>query len=149
MVYNPFSGELFSARRGHGAYLGSQRLQAPDLDLAHSLLIFGSAVYYPELIQKSLRLFNLAFPLVQDVRRFGSAALDLCFLAAGRAGVFFENRLCPWDIAAGSLIAQEAGVIVTQLDGTPLDFFRKCPVLAGVPSAWKQLYAVYQKGGLE
>ena len=81
---------------------------------------------------------------MQDIRRFGSAALDLCYLAAGKAGAFFECRLCPWDYAAGSLIAQEAGCIVTQMDGTPLDLFRKCGVLAGSPRAWQGLREVFQ-----
>lgn len=143
VVYNPFTDELYSASLGGGAYRNGKRLHAPDRPLSHSLLLFGSAVYYPELIQTTLRLFNRCFPLVQDVRRFGSAALDLCELAAGRAGAFFECRLCPWDYAAGSLIAQEAGVRVTKLDGGSLNFFAKDSLLAGTPLCWEQLYHLF------
>ena len=139
LVYNPYDGELYTAQRGRGARLNGVPIRCKDRDLAHSLLIFGTALYYPELTQQTLTAFNRAFPLVQDVRRFGSAALDLCYLAAGKAGVFFECRLCPWDYAAGSLIAEEAGCRVTQMDGTPLDFFRKCSVLAGSPDAYGRL----------
>ena len=110
----------------------------------HSLLIFGTALYYRDLVGETLRLFHAAFPLVQDVRRFGSAALDLCYLAAGKAGVFFECRLSPWDYAAGSLIAREAGCLVTQPDGTPIDLFRKCGILAGSPTAFRELLQVFQ-----
>ena len=110
-------------------------------------MIFGTALYYPELTQQTLTAFNRAFPLVQDVRRFGSAALDLCYLAAGKAGVFYEARLCPWDYAAGSLIAREAGCLVTALDGGPLDYYRKCSVLAGSPTAYRQALAVVKEGG--
>ena len=144
VVYNPYDGELYAARHGEGATLNGAPISCADKALDHSLLIFGSALYYRELVPETLRLFNAAFPLVQDIRRFGSAALDLCYLAAGKAGAFFECRLCPWDYAAGSLIAQEAGCIVTQMDGTPLDLFRKCGVLAGSPRAWQGLREVFQ-----
>ena len=88
VIYNPYDGELYAARRGRGATLNGSPIHCRDDALDHSLLIFGSALYYRELVPQTLGLFNLAFPLVQDVRRFGSAALDLCYLAAGKAGVF-------------------------------------------------------------
>ena len=145
VVFNPFTGELFSARRGGGSFRNGRRLRVEDRPLSHSLLLFGSAVYYPELIETTLRLFGLCFPLAQDVRRFGSAALDLCDFAAGRAGAFFECRLCPWDYAAGSLIAEEAGVKVTKLDGSPLGFFAKGSVLAGTPTCWEELRRLFSE----
>lgn len=135
VVYNPYDGELYAAQRGKGAKLNGSPIHCQDKALDHSLLIFGSALYYRELVPQTLGLFNLAFPLVQDVRRFGSAALDLCYLAAGKAGIFFEARLCPWDYAAGSLIAAEAGCLVTQLDGSVPELFEKSSILAGSPRA--------------
>ena len=135
VVFNPYDRELYAARRGGGASLNGSPIHCQDRALDHSLLIFGSALYYRELVPQTLGLFNLAFPLVQDVRRFGSAALDLCYLAAGKAGVFFEARLCPWDYAAGSLIAAEAGCLVTQLDGSAPELFEKSSILAGSPRA--------------
>ena len=101
VVYNPFDGETYTARRGGGAFLNGRPIRTADRDLEHSILIFGTALYYRELTERTLTVFNRVFPLVQDVRRFGSAALDLCYVAAGKAGVFFECRLCPWDYAAG------------------------------------------------
>lgn len=145
LVYNPYDGELYAARRGQGAALNGVPIHCRDHPLDRSLLIFGSALYYRELVPETLRLFNLAFPLVQDIRRFGSAALDLCYLAAGRAGAFYECRLCPWDYAAGALIAEEAGCKVSQLNGTPLDLFQKSSVLAGSPTAYRSLYALFQE----
>lgn len=142
VVFNPYTDELFSAKRGEGAFLNGKRLHAEDHDLEHSLLIFGSALYYRDLVPLTLQVFNDVFPLVQDIRRFGAAALDFCYIAAGKAGVFFEGRLCPWDYAAGSLIAQEAGAVVTAMSGAPLDFYRKCSVLAGTPTAHRQLLAL-------
>ena len=139
VVYNPFDGELYTAQRGKGAWLNGAPIRCKDHDLERTILIFGSALYYRELVPRTLRLFNAAFPLVQDIRRFGSAALDLCYLAAGKAGAFFEARLCPWDYAAGSLIAREAGCRISQLDGSDLDLFGKCSVLAGSPRAYQSL----------
>lgn len=146
VVFNPYDGELYAAQRGKGAWLNGKPIVCVDRPLDRSLLIFGSALYYRDLVGETLRLFNAAFPLVQDIRRFGSAALDLCYLAAGKAGAFFECRLCPWDYAAGSLIAREAGCTVTQLDGSPIDLFNKCGILAGSPGAWRELLALFQKG---
>lgn len=145
LVYNPYDGELYTAQRGKGAFLNGAPIHTEDRALSRSLLIFGSALYYRELIGQTLDIFRAAFPLVQDIRRFGSAALDLCYLAAGKAGVFYECRLCPWDYAAGSLIAEEAGCRVTQLDGTALSFDRNCSVLAGSPKAYNALAALIQK----
>lgn len=139
VVYNPFAEELYYAKKGEGAYFSGKRLEAADRDLEHSLLLFGSGSYYRSLVGRSLAIFQAAFPRVQDVRRFGSAALDLCYLAAGRAGAFFECRLCPWDYAAGGLIAREAGVITTNLEGAPLSLCAKDSVLAGVPTAYQEL----------
>lgn len=145
IVYNPYDGELYAAERGKGATLNGMPIRCRDQALDHSLLIFGSALYYRELVPETLRLFNLAFPLVQDIRRFGSAALDLCYLASGKAGAFFECRLCPWDYAAGSLIAREAGCKVTQIDGSDLDLLRKSSVLAGSPIAYEALLRLFNR----
>ena len=144
LVYNPYDGELYTARRGQGAWLGDRPIRCADHDLEHSLLIVGTALYYRELTGKTLDILNTVFPLVQDIRRFGSAALDLCYLAAGRAGVFFECRLCPWDYAAGSLIAREAGCLVSQIEGGDLDYFNKCSVAAGSPAAYRQFMAALE-----
>lgn len=145
VVYNPFDGELYTAQRGCGACLNGRPIACRDRDITHSLLIFGTALYYRNLVPRTLRLFNAAFPLVQDVRRFGSAALDLCYLATGRAGLFFECLLCPWDYAAASLIAREAGCLVTQIEGGALDLFQKSSVLAGTPTAYSALFDLFRQ----
>lgn len=144
VVYNPYDGECYTAQRDRGAFRNGIPIHCADRDLEHSLLIFGTALYYRDLVDQTMTLFNRAFPLVQDVRRFGSAALDLCYVAAGKAGVFFECRLCPWDYAAGSLIAAEAGCRVTQIDGSPLRFDRKCSVLVGAPTAYAGLREAFR-----
>lgn len=130
-VYNPYFDELFTAQRGCGAFLNGETIRCTDADLAHSLVLFGSAIYYRETIPFTQALVCELLPDTLDFRRGGSAALDLCYLAAGRGDLFFECCLRPWDYAAGSLIAQEAGATVTALDGSPLRFVDRCSVAGG------------------
>lgn len=130
-VFNPYFDEMFTAQRGKGAFLNGKPIHATQVPLSESLVLFGSAVYYRETVPATLRFVEELFPQVLDFRRGGAAALDLCYIAAGRCDLFFECRLQPWDYAAGSLIAQEAGAEVTALDGSPLRFDRPCSVAAG------------------
>ena len=145
VVYNPYYDELFTAQRGKGAFLNGEPIHVTDADMDHSLLLFGSAIYYRETIPATLRFVEELFPRVLDFRRGGSAALDLCYLAAGRADVYFECCIRPWDYAAGSLIAQEAGATVTALDGTPLRFVDRCSVAAGNLNSYCDLMEVAKK----
>ncbi len=138
-VYNPFAGELFTAEKGRGAYLNGNALHVTDADLPHSLVLLGSAIYYRDTIPATLRFIEELFPITLDVRRGGSAALDLCYVAAGKADLFFECCLRPWDYAAGSLIVTEAGGTVSALDGTPLRFYDRCSVAAGNPNNYPAL----------
>ncbi|MBR4308369.1 MAG: inositol monophosphatase [Oscillospiraceae bacterium] len=131
VVYNPYAREMFTAALGQGAYLNGQRLHMTQVDLDHSLVLFGSAIYYRETVPATIRLVEELLPRVLDFRRGGSAALDLCYLAAGKADLFFEACLRPWDYAAGSLMVTEAGGIVTALDGSTLRFYDRCSVAAG------------------
>lgn len=130
VVYNPFRGELYAAQRGKGATLNGRPIRVSDSDAAHAILLCGSTAYDRELTDKHFAMMRRLYDCTGDYRRLGAAALDLCYIAAGRAEVFFECRLRPWDIAAGSLILTEAGGQITQLDGTPIDVLHNCSVFA-------------------
>lgn len=130
-VFNPYFDEMFTAQRGRGAFLNGKPIHVNEVPLAESMVLFGSAIYYRETVPATVRFVEELFPKVLDFRRGGSAALDLCYLAAGRGDLFFECRLQPWDYAAGSLIAREAGATVTALDGSPLLLDRPCSIAAG------------------
>ncbi len=130
VIYNPYLDEMFYAQRGKGAFCNGTPLHVSEKPLADGLTIFGSAAYYPELNDESFRLLRLCFDHSMDIRRSGSAALDLCSIAAGRAELFFELRLQPWDYAAGALIVREAGGIVTRVEGGELDLTQACSLLA-------------------
>lgn len=133
VIYNPYSDELFAAQKEKGAFLNGQRIRITDQTLSESLVLFGTAPYYAELEADTLQKVGAVYGKCQDLRRSGSAALDLSYVAAGRAGLFFEDRLSVWDYAAGALIVEEAGGYCSDLSGQPLVFDRpaKCSVIAG------------------
>ena len=133
-IYNPYVDEMFSAIRGNGAFLNGRRISVTDRGLGESVVCFGSAPYNPELADRTFALARKAFDLGLDVRREGAAALDLCTVAAGRAGLYFELKLSFWDYAAGVLIVEEAGGRCCTIEGKnlPMDGSR-IGILAGTP----------------
>ena len=124
VVYNPFTEEMFAARRGGGAFLNGRPIHVSDRDMSHAITMCGSTIYDRRFTDRSFSLMRRLYDLGLDFRRFGSAELDVCYVACGRAEVFFECRLSPWDYAAGSLILTEAGGKITRLDGGPIDPYR-------------------------
>ena len=124
VVYNPFTEEMFAARRGGGAFLNGRPIHVSDRDMSHAITLCGSTIYDRRFTDRSFSLMRRLYDLGLDFRRFGSAELDVCYVACGRAEGFFECRLSPWDYAAGSLILTEAGGKITRLDGSPIDPYR-------------------------
>jgi myo-inositol-1(or 4)-monophosphatase len=118
VVYAPVLGEIFTAQRGQGAFANGRKIAASQTgDLLHSLLATGFAYIREETLQNNQANFNRLNLKAHGVRRLGSAALDLCYVACGRFDGFWELHLSPWDVAAGSLIVTEAGGRVTEIDG--------------------------------
>lgn len=117
VVLDPTRPECFTAERGKGAWLNGQPIHVSAIrELVDALLVTGFP-YYADAQQNNLENFSRFFYEVQAVRRFGSAALDLCYVAAGRADGYWQLESKPWDIAAGTLIVEEAGGLVTNLKG--------------------------------
>jgi myo-inositol-1(or 4)-monophosphatase len=117
-TYDPLRDELFTAARGGGAALGEERLRhSGRIPLEGALLVTGFPYDVHERPEGPLRLFGAFVRKARGVRRFGSAALDLAYVAAGRFDGFWELGLKPWDIAPGILLAREAGAIVTDFVG--------------------------------
>jgi myo-inositol-1(or 4)-monophosphatase len=118
VVYNPISDEMFSATRGGGAFLNGRLLTVSRIDaLKQALLVSGFPYAFLE-NPLNLQLWGAFLHAAQSVRRDGSAALDLCYVADGRFEGFWELGLHSWDVAAGALIVTEAGGRVTQFDGS-------------------------------
>ena len=121
-VYDPTRRELFTAERGGGAYLNGNRLTVSDTPTLIDALVVTGFPYHVHTDPGDLvELFGVFLGRARAVRRLGSAALDLCYVAAGRFGAFWEQHLKPWDVSAGALIAEEAGGRVTGMDGSPFD----------------------------
>lgn len=130
-VYNPYLDEMFYAALGDGAYLNGQKIQASERDMPHSIVTVGTSPYYKnELGEATFSLCRKLFYACSDVRRLGSAALDLCYVAAGRTDIFFEYRLSPWDFAAGALIVTEAGGVITDMQGGTPSLAKPISILA-------------------
>ena len=139
-VYNPYVDEMFTALRGGGAFLNGRPIRADASPLSQTVVCCGTSPYCEELTAETFRLMERAYRGSLDVRRQGSAELDLCSVAAGRAGAYFELSLSLWDYAAGSLIVREAGGVCTRADGSPLPFDgSRTSVIAGGPQAWADL----------
>ena len=121
-VYDPTRRELFTAERGRGAFLNGTRLRISDTRaLLDALLVTGFPYDVHKHRAELVGLFGAFLGKARAVRRLGSAALDLCYVAAGRFESFWEQHLKPWDVAAGALIVTEAGGRVTGMDGSPFD----------------------------
>ena len=131
-IYNPYVDELFTAVRGEGAQLNGRPIRVTGAPLAQSVVCFGTAPYYEELTEQTFRVMRRLYGASLDLRRQGAAALDLCSVAAGRAGLYAELRTSLWDYAAGKLIVEEAGGVCLAEDGSALPFTgEKSSVLAG------------------
>ena len=119
-VYDPTRRELFTAEQGQGAWLNGTPLRvSTSAALIESLLVTGFHYDIQRDSAELIELFGEFISRARAVRRLGSAALDLCYVAAGRFDGFWEHKLQPWDVAAGALIVQEAGGQVTTIAGTP------------------------------
>lgn len=130
-VFNPESAELFSAHLGGGAFLGDRPLRGSDpASLALSLVGTGFS-YDARRRADQARVLAGVLPRVRDIRRIGSAALDLCAVAAGRFDAYYEAGLHLWDYAAGALIAREAGAVFTVVPGAHDLLVAAAPAIAG------------------
>ncbi|OPX20784.1 MAG: inositol monophosphatase [Desulfobacca sp. 4484_104] len=120
VVYDPLREELFEARAGQGAWLSGQPIRVSDIaEMNKALLATGFPYDVRQRLDETLRRFGQIVARAQGVRRAGSAALDLCYLAAGRFDGFWEENLKPWDTAAAALVVTEAGGQLSTFSGNP------------------------------
>ncbi len=138
VCYIPYYDELFTAVKGEGAYLGGKRIQCSERSIEHAVVMCGTTPYMKkETTDATFEIMQSLFGEAMDIRRMGSAVIDLLEVACGRAELFFEIRLSPWDYAAAGLIASEAGASVTTMSGEKLALDRKQSVLAANPECKK------------
>ena len=140
VVYNPYDDLMFSAIRGEGARCNGQPMRSSTEPLSNSLVLFGTAAYTPEFSAPTFALCADYLPRCIDLRRSGSAAWDLCNVAMGTVGLYFELQIQLWDYAAAGLIAEEAGCHLTALDGKPLTWDGPSSILCASQGVAKEDY---------
>ena len=139
VIYDPVRDELFTASRGRGASMNDKRLRVVDQKvLENCLLGTGFPFRAPEMIDTYMDIFKDFMTECRDIRRAGSAALDLAYLAAGRIDGFWEFGLSKWDIAAGTLMIQEAGGIVDDMEGKQ-QFLENGNIIAAPPKIFQAM----------
>lgn len=145
VVYNPYADQCYSGEKGKGAWCNGQPIHVSERELSRSLLGVGITAYEREETERMFRLFQNLFAHCEDLRSFGSAALDLCAVGAGTLDVYVELQLQPWDYAAASCIITEAGGVISDLKGNPLPFHTGSGVLAADKAAYEEALAVCLK----
>ena len=144
VVYDPTRNELFTATRGRGAHLNDRRLRvSKQTRLQESLIGTGFPYRDFDYLDDYLKMFRELLPKTAGLRRPGCASLDLAYVAAGRYDGFWEAGLKPWDLAAGVLLIQEAGGLVTDFDGGE-NYMATGNVVGGNPKVFSQLLQVIQ-----
>lgn len=129
-IYQPYSDEMFTAQKNGGAFLNGRPIHVSEVEFEHALVGVGTSPYWSDLVEKGMRLALEFLKRTDDLRRCGSAALDLAWTACGRQDIFFELRLSPWDVAAGALIVEEAGGVFMMPDCGEVQFGKPAAVLA-------------------
>lgn len=140
-VYAPALGEMFSAARGAGATLNGSPIRArSNTDIADALVCTGFSYRIHERAVHAQRVARMVMR-VRDIRRFGAAAIDLCFVACGRYDAYFEEHLHSWDLVAGQIVAVESGALVTDYAGAPVTPHQVLACQPGVQRAMIDLIA--------
>ena len=139
VIFNPVNQELFTASRGEGAMLNDRRIRVTkQKGLEGALLGTGFPFKDQQHLDSYLATFKALFPMTAGIRRPGSAALDLAYVAAGRMDGFWEIALNDWDMAAGALLVAEAGGLVSDFSGGE-DYLETGNIVAGTPKVFKEI----------
>lgn len=144
-IYDPYLNEMFCAEAGKGAELNGSPIHVSHRPMKIGIAAYGTSPYYKDrLAQPTFDLSRDVFLACADLRRCGSAALDLAYLAAGRNDLFFEIILSPWDYAAGMLLVTEAGGMVSDMSGAPLSLAHPCSIIAANSEIYPQLLSLVE-----
>lgn len=146
VIYFPLRNELFYAYYGGGSYLNGEKISVSKRDFKNSLFCTALSLYNKNYAKKCLDIMEEVYNNCVDIRRSGSCAMDICQLSSGVCELFFEIRTFPWDFAAGIVILEEAGGIITDLDGKDIKLDRASPIIAANNSEnHKKLLSIAQK----
>lgn len=151
-VYDPFADEMFSAEKGGGCLLNGQPVQVSETSYEQALITVGTTPYEPELMRLGMQAAYAVLREAGDIRRTGSAALDLAWVACGRTDAFFEMRLSPWDFAGGALLVLEAGGRLCDPQRDAVNYGLPSRILAANPLCYEPVLDILRRaeaGSLE
>ncbi len=129
-VYLPFTDEMFAAQKGKGAFLNGRKIGVSDKTTGDALLFTAWSLYNKDLAEPCFDLCREVYPEISDIRRLGTASIELCYVACGRGDMYFEMRLFPWDYAAAALILTEAGGKIGTVHSNGVTYTRPQPIIA-------------------
>ena len=138
LVYNPYANEMFTAEKGKGAFLNGEPIHVSQFPFQNAIVAYGTSPYDAELAKTTMKLAEQFLLQAGDLRRTGSAAIDLTDVACGRADIMFELRLRPWDVAAGSLLITEAGGYFFSLGHDAPYYDDACGIWACTPACFEK-----------
>lgn len=130
VVYHPYYDDCYVGIEGMGSTCNGKKISPTQYPFHSALVLFGTSPYQKELADRTFDLAKKMFLHCRDIRRSGSAALDMCYIASGKADVFYEMILSPWDFAAGKIICENAGACVCALNHEEIDYSKKVGILA-------------------
>ena len=149
VIYDPLGDELFTAGRGHGAYLNDRRIRiSKQKHLQGALLGTGFPFREGARTEQYLETLKVFFPVTAGIRRAGAAALDLAYVACGRLDGFWESGLMIWDMAAGVLLIEEAGGLVSDFSGGDT-YLARGAIVAATPDVHKEMLTTFNMLKLE
>lgn len=144
VVLDPDLNNIYYAEKGKGAYLNGKQIHVSDCDIENSLVLFGTCPYEHELAHKTFELTEKIFYKAIEVRRCGSAALDICYVASGKADLYYEMILRPWDWAGASVILKEAGGLAYTFDGEAISADKITSFVCGNKNSLRDFYEILQ-----
>ncbi len=144
VVYNPYLDELFVGIKGEGSTLNGKSIHVNETKLKSSLIVVGTSPYAKEKANLTFDNLKKLFIYGRDIRRSGSAVLDLCYVACGRYDAFYEASLAPWDFSAASLIIQEAGGLVGTTKEEIWGYEKSIPLIAGNEQNFHAIHTLIQ-----
>lgn len=144
VVLDPDLNNLFYAEKGKGAYLNGKRIHVSDCGIEESLVLFGTSPYNHELAHKTFELTERIFYKAIEIRRSGCASLDICYVASGKADLYYEMMLRPWDWAGGYVVLTEAGGEAYTIDKEKLDANKLTSMVCGNKNSLRDFYEILQ-----
>lgn len=145
VVCNPYLDETYTAAKGMGAFLNGKRISVCSHPTENAIVLMGTSAYYREYSDLLFRMSHEIYDNCGDLRRTGSAALDMCYVASGKCDAYYEMFIQPWDFTAGTVIAREAGAVVWGMPEKTIDFSKPTGIIAGSEALCRMIMDIRDK----